>query len=66
MYDNIIIDYSLQVLYLVTEIPNKMMSLEHVQVWVKLEHTCRGVLQFELVSPGNTRALLAQPRKHDW
>ena len=50
----------------VTGVSSDMMSLEHVQLRVEVSHTCRGVLQFELNSPGNTKALLAEPRSRDW
>ena len=52
--------------FVVKGVTSKLMSLEHVLVTIEVAHDCRGVLQFELVSPGNTRALLAEPRSHDW
>ena len=66
-----ILDYAITLLLLfiiiiAVKVSTDMMSLEHVQIRLKVSHGCRGVLQFELISPGNTRALLAEPRSHDW
>ncbi|XP_036367005.1 PC3-like endoprotease variant B [Octopus sinensis] len=43
----------------------KINHLEHVQLYIKLKHSCRGELQICLISPSGTKSQMLSPRKLD-
>ncbi|GAB1605311.1 PC3-like endoprotease variant B [Argonauta hians] len=43
----------------------EMNHLEHVQLYIKLQHSCRGEVQIFLTSPSATKSQMLSPRKLD-